>query len=735
MGERKIMKHCGLSAMGWILTACACLMPSMTMTAAAQEDFVLAEDGKAAVSIVVDARGDADGAARRAADNLAFWLKEICGADFVVSEAATGARIVVGGKLPESVHVEGLTAESVGWVPVGEALYIVGPKPEEAVWHVLDMELGCRWYTPTCSRIPHTPNLRVKRRISLSRPALRRRLIHSSYDLCGSDSAWAVRNRLVNDPSFNHVPGWFCHTYANICPMAERESHPELFAQKPEGGIIPQQLCPTHPENLRRAVERVLETLRAGKSNSHSYIISITENDGGSGYCHCQRCMEIIGKHGDAPIAAHLTLVNHVAKAIANEFPHVKVEFLVYSQYYGRCPKDFTLEPNVILWFCNSSGFFEDLKLNQSVAEIPEAASFFDTWKSMVSQAAIWEYNCDYENYFRVMPTLPSRLKNLQFWAEHGAEGVMALEVFGTNGGDQQVMRGWIMGRMMWNPWQDPDALAREFCNGVYGKAAEPRYRYWKLVNDAGEAEKSIEEFYGAEAFHERAEALFQEAFRAAVGDAEATRQLEIDYMPIAISELDACFAQGKVTDLARYKELLKLVKTVTAREHMIKYNEHRAIEGRLAEYTLLENAANGGTLQIHSVNGLLYEYPVVDDPLSTTGRATRVPCNDNWLVQWPIPVPLCKKGTRYQLRAEVRMAVKTDTEYAATIGVHRPSNVQESITVPFSAAKLPYGQYGWIEVGQPFIPKDGDYVWFAAKTDSGIEWLYIDRIELVPVE
>ena len=80
-------------------------------------------------------------------------------------------------------------------------------------------------------------------------------------------------------------------------------------------------------------------------------------------------------------------------------------------------------------------------------------------------------------------------------------------------------------------------------------------------------------------------------------------------------------------------------------------------------------------------------------------------------------------------------MAAQSNAEHAATIGVYRPKNPPESLTVKFPAAKLPFGKYGWIDVGEPFIPQDEDYVWFAATPDCGIAWLYVDRIELVPVQ
>ncbi len=682
----------------------------------------LSRDGKALLAIATPQQPTP--AERRAAENLAYWLQRITGAEFPVAAGDdTQPHIGIGRLLPADAGAK------VSIVPRDGSLYL-GGDPELAVWTFLEEELGCRWFTPERERIPAEPDLTIEVTERQVTPDFAMRFVYTDYALCASPE-WTERNRVMRWNHFNHIDGWFCHTYENICGMEEIAEHPELFARAANGDVINTQLCPTHPEIRRRAVERASAALRANR-NPEAYLLSITENDGSTGYCQCERCLAVIRKHGGAPIAAHLTLVNEVARAVRDEFPEIKVEFLVYSRDFRAAPTGMTLEPNVALWYCATD--FSKRGMATPFAADPAGTENFRQWRALADEVNVWEYNCDYSNYFRVTPTLPARLDNLGYWRDHDVNGIFALEVFGRKGGDQQNLRAWVMAKMMWDASLEPDALAQEFCAGVYGAAADARFRYYELVRDAGDAHQTIEEFYGVEAFYRRAAALFGEAFAAAAADPAALRQLELDYLPVAMMELERIFATGSTDGAPHYDDLLAFVRRVAAREKVDNYSEIRSMSGRLAELELLRNAGDG-VLRIHAIDGKLYEYPGVDDPLSDTGRATRLPCTGNWLVQWPIPVNLCRPGVKYRLRVEVRAGVKSDAAHAATIGVHAETEESRSFQARPAAAQLPFGQYGWLEIGEAFIPQAGDYVWFAAEPGSGIEWLYVDRMELVPVE
>ena len=164
------------------------------------------------------------------------------------------------------------------------------------------------------------------------------------YSACISKD-WARHNRVLTWDAFRHPNDWFCHTYHNITSPSEIKTHPELFAKNPahqpdETHLF---LCPSNPENIRRACVKMREVML--KYPEKKYF-SISEPDCGIGtndiggsyeyYCHCDRCMKIIKSHG-ASIAPHLELINAVARSVADRYPKQMVDFILYS--FQKPPK------------------------------------------------------------------------------------------------------------------------------------------------------------------------------------------------------------------------------------------------------------------------------------------------------------------------------------------------------------------------------------------------------------
>mgnify|MGYP000849584334 FL=1 len=80
------------------------------------------------------------------------------------------------------------------------------------------------------------------------------------------------------DDGFGYIPGWFCHTYDNIVPSTSFEENKALFMIGADGKPDQHQLCPTHPEVMRRAVEKVRQAIQANHDPGRR-LISIAQND------------------------------------------------------------------------------------------------------------------------------------------------------------------------------------------------------------------------------------------------------------------------------------------------------------------------------------------------------------------------------------------------------------------------------------------------------------------------
>lgn len=58
-------------------------------------------------------------------------------------------------------------------------------------------------------------------------------------------------------------------------------------------------------------------------------------------------------------------------------------------------------------------------------------------------------------------------------------------QVNGIRGGDFSEMRAYMIGKLMWDPYQNADSLMRTFMNGYYGAAAPYLYQYQKIMQGA----------------------------------------------------------------------------------------------------------------------------------------------------------------------------------------------------------------------------------------------------------
>lgn len=708
----------------------------------------LAENAQAKAVIVVPGKGSpgTDSAARE----LKKYLDRITGAEFQIEkDNGKPALPFISVGTTEQAREAGLDKlqldkDGIAVKIISGNIYLLGSGTNginNAVMAFLEEDLGCRWYSDQWTFIPKDENLKAAVTDRISIPDFSMRFVFSATPLT-SNKEWPSKNRVMVWNKFNHVDKWFCHTYEQICPMSEYKTHPELFAKDAAGKSFNTQICPTHPEIIKRAQARVKNALK-NKKNKEAVYISISENDGSTGYCHCERCKKTNFKY-QTPLAAHLTLVNEVARSIKDEFPDAKVEFLVYSKDFRKPPVNLKLEPNVAMWFCTNN-----TDQNKPFSSNKQAVAEFNAWNKLVKTTNIWEYNCDYSNYFRVVPSLPAKIENLKYWKSKGVNGIMFLEVFGARGGDQQAMRAWILSKLLWNSGLDSDKLALDFCTGVFGICADDMYEYYQLVKQAGAAGKSVEAYYGEAEFINKANRIFEKAFAKADknNNAELRKRLDVHYIPIAFMEINSIFkaypANKNNFPMKRYDHLLSRIKEITERENMKGYSEVRNMSGRISELELLKNSAESGIIEVYGINCRLYQYPIRKDPLATHGHAPLLPCNDNWLVQWHFPVNVCVPGQKYQLRAQLRPINNSNDKIIASAGVHfkvtkqRSQEVsnRKSFVVRIDGGKLSNKEYRWVDIGQPFVPEKDCYAWFAAAAGSKIDGLFINKLELVPVE
>jgi formylglycine-generating enzyme required for sulfatase activity len=454
----------------------------------------LASAGRAFYDIVLHERATSQ--EEKAAADLAHWLEEMTGAKFTVRRESAGKteRVVSIGNTvlaaQASLADPDLDDEGYAIDVVGENLFLRGGKTRgiiNAVYALLEEDLGCRWYARNTATIPHQPELRFRPVPRTFTPLFSERR-DPYYSDC-LDADWSLRNRTYSlwvevpvawggNPRVLGGPGRLCHTFNQLMPREEFfESHPEYFSEQ-GGERNSRQLCMTNPDVKRIVIERIMNDLR---ETPEARVADFSPNDGGT-VCECGPCKKINEAEG-TNMGALLIFVNTIADAVKEQYPDVKITTLAYMDTFVP-PRTIKPRDNVLFWLAADSHNWRTPLL--WVWETPRFQAALRAWRAIDAKLVIWEYPIDYFDWLSPMPNMPVVTENMRFYAKHGVKGMF---IQGTDnpsyGVDRSFMRAWVWSKQLWDPSLDTRALIRDFNYGYYGRAAKPLQDYddmlWEL--------------------------------------------------------------------------------------------------------------------------------------------------------------------------------------------------------------------------------------------------------------
>lgn len=416
--------------------------------------------------------------------------------------------------------------------------------------------------------------------------------LRDPFSLVSNDPGWSLHNRTnayhatlspERGGNLNYAPGWFVHTYNQILASTDEnyEACPDCFMLDEDGTRSSRQLCPTHPHVVELATARVGEVLDA---HPEAELVSVSQNDI-RGYCHCDRCMALIGPEG-TPAAALLYLVNAVADAVAETHPTVTITTL---GYHDTVPATRAMEPapNAAIRLAT------DVTCSDPFAPAATSEVFMAAltgWARVADRIHIWDYQVDFGEYFQSWPSFHAKAENLRLFARHHVTGVMIQGAYQAPGNERQLMRAWVFAKLLWDPAREVWPLMQDFVRGYYGPAAAPLEAYNCLLYECGLKHQGVIDCVGAEAFAERAGALFDEAeARArAAGDDEVLERVELARLPVLDMALPLArgrwVASQAEADLERYTAMLDRFAAVARRAGARQYSEGMGLEGWLEQ-------------------------------------------------------------------------------------------------------------------------------------------------------
>lgn len=548
-------------------------------------EVTLAKSGKALYSILIPAAPSTQ--EQKAADDLAQWLAEMTGARFgVVREhgASPEGKVISVGKTDllassgSPIAEAELGDEGYGIDQIEGNLFLAGGATRgiiNAVYALLEEDLGCRWYSRYTQTIPNVPTLKFRPTKRTYVPVLE---IRDPFYWEAFDGTWSLRNR-TNSP-WAPVPDYwgghqsyalFVHTFSTLVPPDKYfKDHPEYFSEH-NGARDPGQLCVTNPDVVKIAADSVKLFLRA---NPSARIISVSQNDSVP-CCDCPKCRAMAHAEGSqsGPL---LAFVNAVADEVGRDFPKVKISTLAYLDTFMP-PKTIRPRSNVVIQLCTDSHAWSQPFLTVEETERFQAA--MKGWAAIGAEIDIWDYTVNFSHYPAPMPNYQVVADDIRFFVAHNAKGVMLQGNYQTPGTGDGYMRTWVWAKLLWDPTLDTKALMKDFVFGYYGKAAQPIWEFEQLQWDTWEKERHgwlrnppggirFPMTLYSDEFMRKARDCFARAEKLA-DDPSIVRRVEEAELQILYADIERMAASGKPANAFAFKAALDKFERIARRQKM----------------------------------------------------------------------------------------------------------------------------------------------------------------------
>jgi hypothetical protein len=549
-------------------------------------ELVLASGGETGYRILLPCKASSQEV--KAGADLARWLGEMTGARFEVIRQCegfepSGKEISIGwtrlaGEVLGEVDIEALGDEGYRIAVEEQRAFLLGGKTRgiiNAVYALLEEDLGCRWYTKDSQRIPKRSDLRVRVAERCFVPVLEMR---DPFFFGAFDEDWSLRNR-TNAPRavvreewgghINHPDEWFAHTFEQLVPSDEYfDEHPEYYALK-GGRRTRMQICPSERACLRIAKKNFLKAI---DDYPDAELFSISQNDNQE-FCDCPCCRALNEREGSYA-AAVIKFVNELAKAAEAKRPGIKVSTLAYQGTFAP-PKTVRPRDNVVVYLCTDNHSW--VRPYLFVTETSKFQQALKGWAKAGAKMHIWDYTVEFADYLAVVPNLPVVSNNMRFYLEHNARGVMLQGAYQSAGGDLAELKTWVWAKQLWDSSRETDELVKDFVYGYYGNAAdavmgyvELRRRAWEMYHGSPRRGRNVP--LGGR-FYDMAWEFFGKAEAAAKGDDELLRRVELAFLPILFKRVDGGYVKlcrgGSVGDMGEYRELVDRFERICRRERV----------------------------------------------------------------------------------------------------------------------------------------------------------------------
>lgn len=456
-----------------------------------KKDIAVVRDGQAKSVVLVKA--DADAQTRKAANSLIEYVQKSTGVKLPLSTSETGyaddiVRIYIGyagnADEKEQKQISNKLAEMDGdgflIEPFDNTVTIIGPTAwgtEFGVYEFLERYVGVRWLMPgpDGEDVPQLRDVWVSHQKVKQEPAAFDRHFSPFHNMDSPDVqiVWARKNRTHPRVDFGH------NLWAIFPPEKYGQTNPEFYPMK--GGVryIPApgvktgwQPCFSEEGTIAVAVNYIIDYFN---KNPNATSFSLGMNDSG-GSCEADPSHPLypnkLNSTGSQDLSdIYYKWVNRVVEEVRKVYPDKWFGLLAYAE--STDPPSFPVNDHVIPFVAKDRMiWYDDTIRNNDQRLIQE-------WSQVASNVALYDYI--YGTPYLVPRIYPHLMAdNMRFAADNGVTAHY-MEAY-PNWGEGPKM--WLAAKLMWNPYQDVDALLKEWYERAVGKEAAP---YLKAYYDLWE--------------------------------------------------------------------------------------------------------------------------------------------------------------------------------------------------------------------------------------------------------
>lgn len=430
-----------------------------------------------------------------AAEELARYIKKLADVDLPIvrdTNKKTSCEIILGAS---NTRIDGKLFDAMKWgangftiQSSGDQIVIAGGSPRGVIYGVMELleRWGIRFFTDDITRIPKQEKLVVPIMDLTVIPSFSYREVAindlRNYELLThlrlTGPVWSSGKGGEKYGIHRTFGGSMGHSFLDLCPPKKfQQEHPEFFSLvdgKRQGG----QICLTNKDLPVVIAEELKKRMRSNPAK-YWHVSQMDNHD----YCRCLACQELADKEG-ALSGPLVHFINKIADLIKEEFPDRVLVTFAYT-YNAKPPRYVNARDNVAVQYCPiAADRLRSLASKDAPPVNHEQVEFLRGWDLVSTELHIWDYVSDFTQggCFKPFPDYYTWADNLRLYRDLGATLVFLQGAYNTDYAEFSGLRHYVLAKLLWDVDQDPEALIREFCEGVYGVHADLVQAYMHAV-------------------------------------------------------------------------------------------------------------------------------------------------------------------------------------------------------------------------------------------------------------